>query len=194
MLKGSELMELTIRKYRPEDKENLITVLYETSSMPIETEVQREFLRLMFNDYYTEEEPENCFVVADADDNAVGYILCAEDYDTYERVFKEKYAPRIKKLGKSYSAIVWGEFFVHKLLKKKYPSHLHIDILPVCQGQGAGSRLVEALCAHLKEKNSCGLMLSCGMGNKGAIRFYARNGFIKKANIFGNCLMCRNLK
>jgi hypothetical protein len=48
--------DFTIRKYRPEDKENLITVLYETSSMPIETEVQREFLRLMFNDYYTEQE------------------------------------------------------------------------------------------------------------------------------------------
>lgn len=194
MLKGSELMELTIRKYRAEDKENLLTVLYETSSMPIETEEQREFLRLMFNDYYTEQEPDNCFVVADGDDSAVGYILCAEDYDTYERVFKEKYAPRIKKLGKSYSAIVWGEFFVHKLLKKKYPSHLHIDILPVCQGKGAGSRLVDALCEHLKEKNSPGLMLSCGMGNKGAIRFYSRNGFEKKVNFFGNCLMCRKIK
>lgn len=186
--------DFTIRKYRPEDKNNLITVLYETSSMPIETEDQKEFLRLMFNDYYTEQEPENCFVVADEQDNAVGYILCARDYDTYERVFREKYLPRIKELGKSYAMIVWGEFFVHKIFKKQYPSHLHIDILPVCQGKGAGSRLVDSLCAHLKENNSHGLMLSCGMGNKGAIRFYSRNGFVKKVNLFGNCLMCKNLK
>lgn len=186
--------DFTIRKYRPEDKDNLITVLYETSSMPIETEVQREFLRLMFNDYYTEQEPDNCFVVVDEGDNAVGYILCARDYDTYERVFKEKYLPRIKTLGKGYSTIVWGELFVHKLFKKQYPSHLHIDILPICQGKGAGSRLVDALCEHLKEKNSPGLMLSCGMGNKGAIRFYSRNGFEKKVNFFGNCLMCRKIK
>ena len=110
--------DFTIRKYRPDDKENLITVLYETSSMPIETEEQREFLRLMFNDYYTEQEPDNCFVVADADDNAVGYILCAEDYDTYEKVFREKYLPRIKRLGKSSMMIVYGEFIVHKIFKK----------------------------------------------------------------------------
>ena len=101
---------------------------------------------------------------------------------------------RVKKLGKNYEMIVWCEFLVHKIFKKQFPSHLHIDILPICQGKGAGSKLVDALCAHLKEKNSCGLMLSCGMSNKGAIRFYSRNGFVKKLNLFGNYLMCKNLK
>ena len=185
---------VSVRAYKDSDKERVQNICLANADCADATEDTKKYILLMYCNYYIEKEPENCFVVADAEDNAVGYILCAEDYDTYERVFKEKYLPRVKKLGISYTAIVWAEFFVHKIFKKQYPSHLHIDILPICQGKGAGSQLVEALCAHLKEKNSCGLMLSCGSGNKGALRFYSRNGFIKKANIFGNCLMCRNLK
>ena len=183
----------TIRKYQARDKENVLKVLYETSSMPIETEDQRLFLRLMFNDYYTDEEGDNCFVVADADDEAVGYILCAENYDEYERVFKEKYAPKIAPLGKKYSAIVKAEFFAHKLFKKKYPAHLHIDILPSCQGAGAGSRLVTALGEHLSTKGVHGLMLSCGAGNKMAIKFYSKNNFKKIINLFGNYIMAKEV-
>lgn len=183
----------TIRKYESRDKENLLKVLYDTSSMPIETENQRLFLRLMFNDYYTEEEADNCFVVADSDDQAVGYILCAENYDRYEKVFKEKYAPQIAKLGKKYSAIVKAEFFVHKIYRKKYPAHLHIDILPGCQGAGAGSRLVSALGEHLSSKGVHGLMLSCGASNKKAIKFYFKNNFKKQINLFGNYLMAKEI-
>lgn len=179
----------SIRKYEAGDKENVLKVLYETSSMPIETEDQRLFLRLMFNDYYTEEEGDNCFVVADGDNQAVGYILCAENYDRYECLFKEKYEPQIAKLGKKYITIVKAELLVHRMFKKKYPAHLHIDILPGCQGAGAGSKLVTALGEHLASKGVHGLMLSCGAGNKKAIKFYYKNNFKKIVNFFGNYLM-----
>lgn len=183
----------TIRKYCENDKENVLKVLYETSSMPIETQEQREFLRLMFNDYYTEEEPENCFVV-DCDGEAVGYILCAENYDSYDRVFRDKYFPLLKKLGKSYLFTAKGEMFVHKLFRKRFPAHLHIDILPVCQGIGAGTKLVDALSEHLSSKGVRGLMLSCGMGNKGAIKFYKKNNFRTLVNLFGSCLMAKEIR
>lgn len=185
--------KFTIRKYKADDKENVLKVLYETSSMPIETEEQREFLRLMFNDYYTEEEPENCFVV-DCDGEAVGYILCAENYDRYDRAFREKYFPRLRKLGKSYLITAKGEMLVHKLFRRRFPAHLHIDILPVCQGIGAGTKLVDALSEHLASKGVKGLMLSCGMGNKGAIKFYKKNNFRILVNFFGSCLMAKEIK
>lgn len=184
--------KFTIRKYKAEDKENVLKVLYETSSMPTETEEQREFLRLMFNDYYTEEEPDNCFVV-DCGGEAVGYIICAENYKRYERVFKDKYIPLIKRLGMTYLITAVGELFIHRLISKRFPAHLHIDILPVCQGVGAGSELVRALCEHLASKGVKGLMLSCGMGNKGAIRFYKKNNFRMLINFFGNCLMAKEI-
>lgn len=186
-------MNFTIRKYKADDKENVLKVLYETSSMPVETEAQREFLRLMFNDYYTDEEGDNCFVV-DCDGEAVGYILCAENYDRYDKVFREKYFPLLKKLGKPYLATAKGEMFVHKLFRRRFPAHLHIDILPVCQGIGAGTKLVDSLTEHLASKGVKGLMLSCGMGNKGAIKFYKKNNFRILVNFFGSCLMAKEIR
>ena len=82
---------------------------------------------------------------------------------------------------------------LHSLFKKKYPAHLHIDISDCCQGQGVGTRLIETLCEHLKEKNVKGLMLSCGMTNKGALKFYRKNGFNQLANIMGSCIMAKKL-
>lgn len=184
---------INIRKYEPKDKQNLIKVLYETSSLPLETQKQRKFLELMFNDYYTETEPENCFVAVNEEDEAVGYILCAKDYDTYEKNFMNFYMPEIKELGFNFYAMAMGELFVHKLLKNKYPAHLHIDILDVCQGQGVGTRLVNTLGEHLSENGVHGLMLSCGMGNTGAIKFYQKNNFKKIVNFFGDFLMAKEV-
>ena len=82
-----------------------------------------------------------------------------------------------------------GEIFVHKLFKKKYPAHLHIDILPDYQHMGAGTLLVNALKEHLKAKGSKGLMLSAGMGNKKAIAFYKKNNFRQVVNLFGSVIM-----
>ncbi len=184
---------INIRKYEPKDKQNLIKILYETSSLPLETEKQRKFLELMFNDYYTEIEPDCCFVAVNEDDEAVGYILCARDFDTYEKNFKNFYMPEIKSLGLNFYTMAAGEMFVHKLLRKKYPAHLHIDILDVCQGQGVGTRLVNALSEYLGTTGTHGLMLSCGMGNKAAIRFYEKNKFNKIINFMGNCLMAKEV-
>ncbi|MBQ8504110.1 MAG: GNAT family N-acetyltransferase [Clostridia bacterium] len=180
---------INIRKYEPKDKENLVKVLYETSSLPIETEAQRKFLELMFNDYYTETEPDCCFVAANEDDEAVGYIICARDFDTYAKNFKNFYLPEIKELGFGFYTMALGEIFIHKLISKKYPAHLHIDILDVCQGQGVGTRLVSALSEYLGSTGTHGLMLSCGMKNTKAVKFYKKNNFKIIMNFMGNCLM-----
>ena len=148
-----------------------------------------EFLYLMFNDYYAIVEPGNCFVAADDNDEAVGYILCAENFDRYYKTFKSLYIPMIKKLGIRYYVMAMSEIGVHSLFKKKYPAHLHIDILPVCQGKGTGTALMNELKDHLKEKGVDSLMLSCGMGNEKAIRFYKKNNFRMIANILGSCIM-----
>ena len=63
-------------------------IRFETTSFSIETEAQRKFLMLMFNDYYTEVEADNCFVAVNENDEAVGYILCARNFDEYYKNFK----------------------------------------------------------------------------------------------------------
>lgn len=178
-----------IRKYKSTDRDNLRKICLETSSLPVETKKQRDFLFLMFNDYYSEIEPENVFVAANDKDEAVGYILCSENFNAYERVFKASYLPQIKKLGINFYFMALGEITVHKLFSKKYKAHLHIDILSECQGKGTGTALMNELKDHLKEKGINSIMLSCGMNNKSAIKFYKKNNFKIIKNVFGSCIM-----
>ena len=184
---------ITIRKYEEKDRENLFKICVATSGLPTETQKDLDFLNLLYNDYYAVVEPQNCFVAVNEDDETVGYILCAENFDRYYKTFKGLYMPQIKKLGFNFFTMAMGEISVHRLFKKKYPAHLHIDILPVCQGQGTGTQLVDALKNHLREKGVNGLMLSCGMGNKKAIKFYKKNGFRMLTNIMGSCIMVFDL-
>ena len=82
-----------------------------------------------------------------------------------------------------------AEMTGHSLFCKKYPAHLHIDILDVCQGQGVGTRLVNELKNHLKSKNVPALMLSCGGDNTMAVKFYKKNNFKVVKNLAGSYIM-----
>ena len=180
---------ISIRKYQEKDKELLREICIKTSSLPVETEAQRKYLYLMYNDYYTEVEGRNCFVAVDENDVAVGYILCAENYGRYSKIFRKFYLPEIKKLGFGFYVGAVGEMAAHYLFSKKYPAHLHIDILDVCQGQGVGTRLMNELKAHLKSKDIPALMLSCGGNNTKAVKFYKKNNFKVVMNLAGSYIM-----
>ena len=58
-----------------------------------------------------------------------------------------------------------------------YPSHLHIDLLPDAQGQGAGRRLIETLTTSLAAHGSPGVHLGVAVRNQNARAFYERVGF-----------------
>ena len=187
--KSGDNIMITIRKYEDKDKENMRRVCLGTSSFDIENKKTAKFITLMYCDYYTEAEPDSCFVAADENDNAVGYLICGKNFKSYYKTFKGLYMPEIKKLGLKYVMMAKGEIAVHKMFSKKYPAHLHIDLLDVCRHQGVGSRLMKELKAYLSENGIHSLMLSCGYDNKNAIRFYERNGFKKVANVFGSYVM-----
>ena len=78
---------------------------------------------------------------------------------------------------------------VQKKYARKYPAHLHIDILPAYQNQGAGADLMETLKSHLKDLGVSGIFLSVGKKNSGAVRFYKRNGFCVLDIVGGAVLM-----
>ncbi len=180
---------INIRKYQPKDKENLRKICIETSKLPTETKTQRDFLTVMYNDYYTENEPDNIFVAVNEDDEAVGYILCGENFYDFYDIMKKFYLPEVKEMGFSFYVAGLSEILLHKAFSRKYPAHLHIDILDVCQGQGVGTRLMTELKVHLKSKKINNVMLSCGMGNKQAIKFYLKNDFKIIKNVLGSAVM-----
>lgn len=184
---------ISIRKYQAKDKSAARRILVETSRLPVETEKDIKLLEILYNDYYTEVEPHNCFVAVNEDDEAVGYIICAENYKKFVKTFMKFYMPELKELGIKYYIQGLMDIMGHALYARKYPAHLHINVLNVCQGQGTGTQLMDALKDELRAKGIKGLMLSCAADNDGAIRFYKRNSFKVLSVLAGGCVMAVEL-
>ena len=127
--------------------------------------------------YYIEQEPQNCFVAVDDNDNAVGYIICAENYEKYEKVFSDIYLPQAASISARRYVEAKLDMLSHAMFKNTYTAHFHIDIDEAYQRAGVGSLLVSTLKSHLRKKDLSGVMLVCGADNVPAINFYTKNGF-----------------
>lgn len=174
---------MSIRHYQDKDKENCRRICHLTATAP-EYVKNPELVATLYCDYYVDCEPDNCFVLTDEFDNAVGYILCAEN----EVDFEAGYKPYLDKAGKMslYNKIGHkADAFFNKKLYREYPAHLHIDILPAFQGKGAGKQLIATLEAHLKRKGVKAIRLGVGGDNTRAHKFYEREGYTLLRN-FGS--------
>ncbi|MCL2107057.1 MAG: GNAT family N-acetyltransferase [Oscillospiraceae bacterium] len=169
----------TIRPCQTKDQANMQKVCIATG--PEEARRKDGPRRLMllttYCDYYVEREPQNCFVIADDNDEAVGYILCAQDYWKYFERFMKDYVPRSKKLPLPQRVECRGAAWIPRLFVKKYPAHLHIDILPEYQRMGLGTQLMDTLTAHLRAKGIPGVMLGVAADNEKGRNFYKKYGF-----------------
>ncbi len=153
---------------------------------------EREKLLTVYCDYYCNEEPDNAFVLVDENDTVQGYILCAENAKKYRKNFTP-YMKKLRRYGVKCCIEPWGEQLIYSFFGRKYPAHLHIDINKSFTGNGNGTRMMQALLGHLKNKNVSGVMLIVGSGNKEAIRFYKRNGFKVLCSIGGGTAMAKEL-
>ena len=62
-------------------------------------------------------------------------------------------------------------------LVSRYPSHLHIDLVPRLQSGGHGRRLISTLADALRRRGSRGVYLAVRPTNVRAIGFYRHVGF-----------------
>lgn len=63
-----------------------------------------------------------------------------------------------------------------------YPAHLHVDLLPVAQGQGYGRQLMHTVFNALQKFGVAGVQLNVGPRNQNAIGFYEHLGFKRMQN------------
>lgn len=185
---------MQIRHYRKSDRDYLRKICVETSSPAFQaTEKTREAVCVLFNDYYTDHEPESIFVAVDDDDIPFGYILCNKDSHRMNKLMHEEYMPKLT--GFKQEEISWYEGYLLGNLRyiKKYPAHLHIDILEGHQRQGVGHQLVDALVAHLKEKKIKGLFLVVSRDNEKGVSFYRKYGFKEIDSTEGSLTMALDL-
>ena len=151
-------------------------------------EKMRRITALLFADYYIKHEAQNCFVLED-DGNVVGYILCSTDIKRFLKAYRTGILKEVASLS-----ILWGVacLFIplkYVLFQKKYPAHLHIDILKEYQSSGYGSEMMRTLLNHLKKQKIKGVCLSCGKKNEKALRFYRKCGFTPLLHAFGGVMM-----
>ena len=111
-----------VRPYEPKDKENVREVCLATGPKNAYEPKERILLLACFCDYYIENEPENCFVVADDADNAVGYIFCARDAKTYYKRFKAKYVGQATKASVGKGIMARFTTVPVRFYAKKYPA------------------------------------------------------------------------
>ncbi len=168
---------MIIRPYEEKDRESVRFICLNSNGPCKSSGKEINYLLATYCDYYIEEEGINGFVAADENDNAVGYILCAENYDNFCKVFRRKYLTKISRRDmKHWLYAALSDFFQRKY-KKIYPAHLHIDILPQYQRMGLGHMLMDALCQNLKSKGISGVCLTAGVKNEKGRNFYEKYGF-----------------
>ncbi|MCD8067349.1 MAG: GNAT family N-acetyltransferase [Lachnospiraceae bacterium] len=165
----------TIRSYQEKARKVVEGICIGTSDYFSQNPLMREALLQVFCHYYIEKEPGNCFVAVDENDRAVGYILCAENFSEWEQLFQKDYIelsdnPATKMMGP-------GTIDGLKDFAADYPAHLHIDLNEGCQRQGLGTRLMDTLLAHLREKGISGVMLCVAADNEKGKSFYHKYGF-----------------
>ncbi len=131
-------------------------------------------------------EPDLCFILVESGRSA-GYIIGTRNSENFALRCEKEWFPPLREryplppeddLSQDAKIIR----FIHKGYQLKnevrsYPAHLHINLLPVAQGQGMGKKLIYRLVDRLKELDVTALHLEVGKKNEGAIKFYERVGF-----------------
>jgi ribosomal protein S18 acetylase RimI-like enzyme len=132
-------------------------------------------------------EPDLAFVTED-EQGVSGFVLGALDTPAFEERLEHEWWPALRQKypdppeGDWTREERWMAHIHHPSrtpaeLTDQYPSHLHINLLPRTQGQGAGRKLMDTLLDALRAQGSRGVHLGVWSKNTRAIGFYRHIGF-----------------
>jgi len=184
--------EIIVRKFKAADRESVRDIAWETAFIgePADAffsgkEILADFLTLYFTDY----EPDSCFVVV-VGSRVVGYLIGSQDSLRLASTFKNKILAgllgkfifsgaifRRKNLRVIFSfflSLLKGEFNIAEA-RISYPAVLHINLRKDFRGRGAGERLILAFEQYLRNQGSRGMHLATVSQRAGI--FFRKQGF-----------------
>ena len=184
----------SIRPYRPGDLDALYRICLLTGDNGQDATSAYHDPRLLghfFAAPYGLFEPSLAFVAEDTD-GVAGYIVGTLDTQDFEKRLEINWWPHLRARypepppGLPAEQFTPDQFVVRMIhhpwripdeLAARYPSHLHINLLPRLQASGLGSRLTKTFIAALRGQGSRGVHLHVPHGNQHAIGFYRHIGF-----------------
>ncbi|MEO8812971.1 MAG: GNAT family N-acetyltransferase [Caulobacteraceae bacterium] len=133
--------------------------------------------------------PATAFVAEDRE-GVAGYIVGAIDTRAFEESLERQWWPRLRARHPDPSAVAhdaWTPdqrlaWLIHHPwparadLIARFPSHLHINLLPRLQGRGMGRRLMDHWLTLARSMGSPGVHLGVSAANARAIAFYRARG------------------
>lgn len=182
---------LALRWARPDDLDGLYDVCLRTGDAGSDATGMLRDGRLYGHLYaaqYLRFEPA-CALVAEAGGVVAGYALAALHTEQFEARLEAEWWPALRAayplpgegtdLERHLIAQLHHPSPTPPALTHRYPSHLHIDLLPVLQGRGVGRTMISTLLERLRELGSTGVHLGVDQRNHRAIGFYEHLGFTR---------------
>lgn len=182
-------MNFAIRPYHPSDFCSLYRICLRTADSGQDATAlfhDPELIGHIYTAPYAVAEPDLCFILT-VDGAPSGYVLGTRDSNAFHAWCEREWFPVLRTRyplppddddSADANAIrgIHEGHTPHPDLAT-YPAHLHIDLLPVAQGQGWGRRMIETFIGRLREIGVPAVHLGVGKRNTGAIQFYERVGF-----------------
>ncbi len=183
---------ISIRQFTKSDRRDVRRISCDTAFLGADNKLffdDDEILADVLTLYYTDYEPQSCFVAVEKA-QVIGYIIGAKDTNQMDVIFNKKILPKL-----IVKAFVRGIFFRVKNLKfllhiaisflksefampdfsKQYPATLHINIDGNFRGKRIGEKLIEHYLDYLKEEKVAGIHF--GTMSEGAKKFFLKTGF-----------------
>ena len=195
--------EIRVVPYERRFEADLVEICWRTGFMGESLEgtgrfEDRRLFGLLFVLQFPRTWPDTCWVAVKGPkggERAVGYIVATTDASAQARAAGSLLAWRLRPLLRALLVSSWlhpesfRQFLAFGRSRAKelwldpdyretdYPACLHMNLLPDCQGQGAGTRLMEALLSELRRRQISGIHLGTSERNAKAIPFYKKMGF-----------------
>ncbi len=184
----------SIRAFRPDDLDDLYRICVQTADVGQDATALFSDPKLPGHIYaapYGVFQPSLVIVAEDAS-GVGGYVVAALDSRAFEERLERDWWPALRArypeptpdlaatmTRSQLSAIerIHHPWHVSEDLAERYPSHLHINLVPRLQAKGNGRRLITALVTRLREQGSTGLHFFVAQRNERAVGFYRRVGF-----------------
>ncbi|AJY44638.1 GNAT family N-acetyltransferase [Martelella endophytica] len=181
-----------IRRARPEDRQALFDICLKTADSGGDASAlysDPDYPGLVWAVPYLEFSPDFCFVV-DVDGTAMGYIVGTPDTAAFEQRLDEAWWPRLRRryaecvvekpLDGNVLSYITAPRYQPVDIARRYPAHLHINLLPPLQSGGWGRRLIATELEALTAAGARGVHLGVSRTNENAQGFYSYIGLTRQ--------------